>query len=77
MAGPLAVFIEVYPPDRRRRDIDNLLKAIIDSLEHGGVFHDDSQIEWLLIERANIVPKGKVGVHISLYRHKRLGGFKH
>ena len=30
----LAMFIWVYPPDKRKRDLDNLLKATCDSLEY-------------------------------------------
>ena len=60
MTGPLAVSFEVYPPDRRKRDLDNLLKGLADSLEHGGAFLDDSQIIWLLIYKAEIIPGGKV-----------------
>ncbi|RMF93599.1 MAG: RusA family crossover junction endodeoxyribonuclease, partial [Planctomycetota bacterium] len=30
--GPLCVSIDVHPPDRRRRDIDNLQKALLDAL---------------------------------------------
>lgn len=65
MTGPLAVSIEAFPPDRRRRDLDNLLKALGDSLQHGGAFLDDSQIVWLLIEKAQVVPGGKVTVRIT------------
>ena len=65
MTGNLAVSIEAFPPDRRRRDIDNLLKALGDSLQHGGAFPDDSQIVWLLIEKAQVVPGGKVIVRIK------------
>lgn len=64
MTGRLAVSIEAFPPDRRKRDCDNLLKALIDSIQHGGAFPDDSQIVWLLIEKAQIVPGGKVVVCI-------------
>jgi crossover junction endodeoxyribonuclease RusA len=64
-SGPLAVHIELYPPDRRKRDADNLLKAVNDSLQHGGAFHDDSQIVWLLVEKAEVVPGGKVVVRIA------------
>ena len=65
MLGRLAVAIEVFPPDHRRRDLDNLLKALGDSLQHGGAFPDDSQIVWLLIEKAQLVPGGKVMVRIT------------
>jgi len=65
LSGPLAIHVELYPPDRRKRDIDNTLKAIGDSLQHGGAFHDDSQIVWLLIQKAEVVPGGKVIVRIA------------
>ena len=38
-------------PDKRRRDLDNLLKATLDSLTHAGVWSDDSQIDALSIRR--------------------------
>lgn len=41
---PLRVVIEAYRPDKRKRDLDNLLKATFDSLAHAGVYVDDSQI---------------------------------
>lgn len=63
--GRLAVAVEVYPPDRRRRDIDNVQKALLDALEHGGAFHDDSQVVWLLTEKAEVVPGGKTIVRIA------------
>ncbi|MCC7407526.1 MAG: RusA family crossover junction endodeoxyribonuclease [Phycisphaeraceae bacterium] len=62
--GCVAVRVEAFPPDRRRRDLDNLLKALCDALEHGGAFLNDSQIVWLLIRRAAVVPGGKVVVRI-------------
>ena len=45
---PLAVRIDMYPPDNRRRDADNVQKSILDALQHAGVFWDDSQVVWLL-----------------------------
>ena len=59
MAGPLHVEIEVYPPDRRRRDIDNVQKALLDALQHGGLYADDSQIRELNIEMRGCVPGGR------------------
>ena len=38
MFGPLAVRIEIYPPDKRRRDCDNAQKAILDALQQAGAF---------------------------------------
>lgn len=45
---PIAVRIEIHPPDDRRRDCDNVQKAVLDALQHAGAFWDDSQVVWLL-----------------------------
>ncbi|HGJ5860298.1 MAG TPA: RusA family crossover junction endodeoxyribonuclease [Arsenophonus nasoniae] len=60
----LSVEIEVYPPDRRKRDIDNLMKAPIDALCHGGLIVDDSQIDILRIERKEILKGGKLVITV-------------
>jgi len=65
MRGRLKVVVHVFPPDRRRRDLDNLSKALWDALEHAGVFVDDSQIDDLRIRRGPVVPGGKVLVFIT------------
>lgn len=65
LAGPLAVTIDVFPPDRRRRDIDNLTKSLLDALEHGHAYHDDSQIESLTITKRDVEPPGKTIVTIA------------
>lgn len=43
-AGKLKVTIEAWRPDNRKRDLDNLLKAVLDSLTHAGVWADDGLI---------------------------------
>lgn len=48
--GQLAVTVALYPPDRRRRDIDNTMKALLDAMDHGGAYQDDSQIKKLTIQ---------------------------
>lgn len=40
----LKAIIEIYPPDMRIRDCDNLSKVILDSLVAAGVCDDDYQI---------------------------------
>ena len=70
MDGPLCVSIDVHPPDRRRRDIDNLQKALLDALAHGGAYHDDSQIARLTVEKRGVVPDGKVCVRIRAYANQ-------
>ena len=63
--GRLAVAIKACPPDRRRRDLDNLLKGLLDALTHGGAWEDDSQIDQLAIIRGPIQALGCVEVTIS------------
>lgn len=65
LVGRLAVYIEVFPPDRRRRDIDNVQKALLDALEHGGAYADDSQIDRLTIQRGDVTKGGKTVVQIT------------
>jgi len=49
--GRLGVVIYAFPPDRRARDLDNLLKQPLDALQHAGLYLDDSQIDQLMIRR--------------------------
>jgi len=64
LAGRLAVRIECSPPDRRRRDLDNVPKGLLDALTHGQVILDDSQIDDLHIVRRPQVKDGCVVVTI-------------
>lgn len=64
--GPKAgVRIIALPPDRRKRDLDNILKALLDALTHCGVIADDSCIDCLFIERANVIHDGKIILHLK------------
>lgn len=54
----------VFMPDKRKRDLDNILKPCIDSLVHAGLMDDDSQIACLHVYKVGIIPKGKVIVEI-------------
>jgi len=65
--GRLDVALTVFPPDKRRRDLDNLPKGILDALTHAGVIEDDSLIDRLLIERATSCPGGKVRVIVGVH----------
>lgn len=58
------VEFEAWVPDRRRRDLDNILKSLCDSLTHAGVWQDDSQIDDLRIYRAPLIG-GMVKVNIT------------
>ncbi len=61
----LCLYVDLYPPDKRRRDIDNPIKVLLDSLVKGELIKDDSQISRLLIERRGIIDQGKVVVRIE------------
>ena len=50
LAGPLAVRIDLYWPDRRKHDVDNV-KGLLDALT-GIVWEDDGQILDLRITKA-------------------------
>jgi len=65
MEGRLIVAINVYPPDRRKRDIDNLVKQTLDALQHAGVYGDDSQIDKLSITRREIVKGGSMEIGVE------------
>lgn len=60
----LRVHIKWYPPDRRVRDIDGILKAIFDLLTKANVWEDDSLVDFLSVSRETITPKGKVTIEI-------------
>lgn len=69
MNGRLAVRVTVCPPDNRRRDLDNVQKALLDALAKGGAYRDDSQIDRLVVERGPVTPGGRVLVVIEPIAH--------
>ena len=65
-SGPVELLIELYPPDNRRRDVDNSLKCLLDAFTHGGLYDDDSQIRKLtVIKRDPMPPDGMAYVRIE------------
>ena len=65
MTGLLSVSLVLYPPDRRRRNIDNILKALLDSMCKAGIYADDSQIKQLCIDMYAYQAPGSVVVTIE------------
>lgn len=61
------LFMEVYlyPPDKRKRDLDNYMKGLLDALTEAELWKDDSLIDQLHIFRGEIVKGGAVRVEIS------------
>lgn len=65
VTGRIRLDITAHPPDKRKRDLDNMLKAPLDALTHAGVWLDDSQVDALLIERGEVCKGGRLLVAIS------------
>ena len=43
--GKISLTIDAYPPDNRRRDLDNIFKAACDGMQHAGLYDDDCNIK--------------------------------
>lgn len=65
VTGKLCATVTVYPPDRRRRDLENICKALFDSLVAAQLFNDDSDIDALHVLRGPVHKPGKVDVLIT------------
>ena len=63
----LHVTINAIPPQRSGpvADIDNILKPLLDALQHAGVFTSDAQIDRLTVERFARIGDGRVTVVIT------------
>lgn len=47
---PVAIFVDVYFPDKRKRDLDNLGKVVLDSLVNAKIIEDDC---WQFVPELN------------------------
>lgn len=50
LTSPCHVSAKFFVPDRRKRDLDNLFKALLDALTHAGVWKDDSLVHSMYVE---------------------------
>ena len=63
--GPVVLTVYWHPPDKRKRDQDNVLKAIKDSLTKARIWKDDSQVKEMHMYTCEPDRlKGKVNVEI-------------
>jgi crossover junction endodeoxyribonuclease RusA len=72
----ICVFLIFYPPDNRKRDIDNLIKITLDAISiqrekkngifivHEGLGFDDCQIDKLSAERREVIKNGLLNVRV-------------
>ena len=63
LTGRLKGVFVVNVPDRRRRDLDNVLKALLDSMQ-GHVFLDDEQFDEITVKRGEVIKGGRVDVEL-------------
>ncbi len=63
LPGPLKVTVDLFWPDRRKHDIDNGLKLLLDALT-GIVWEDDDQVSDLRVRKAidQVEPRVEVEV---------------
>lgn len=64
LRGRLSLFISATPPDHRKRDLDNVLKAPLDAMAKSGVYEDDSQIDELIVRRLKPSKPGRLVIEI-------------
>jgi len=61
----LSVTIIAHAPDKRVRDLDNILKPTLDALVQAGLFDDDSQVDLLTIKRGEVLKGGMAIVTVA------------
>lgn len=62
--GPVSVTVRLYGPSRRRYDIDNKVKALLDALQ-GVILEDDDQVDRLLVQRGEHRKGGAVWLTVE------------
>jgi len=60
----LGISVMIHPRSKRKFDLDNTLKAILDVLMKANVYDDDSQFEYIEIARGEAKDGGAAVVHI-------------
>ncbi|HAR39359.1 MAG TPA: hypothetical protein DCS09_12725 [Porphyromonadaceae bacterium] len=63
--GKVSLTLDLHPPDRRIRDIDNYQKPLLDALEKGRAYNNDNQVKRLLTIMHEPDGRGRVLVAIS------------
>lgn len=65
LTARLSIKIEASPPDRRTRDLDNILKSLLDAITHAKLIEDDSQFDDIRIIRMPPQKPGSVKIFIN------------
>ena len=61
----LSIKITLNPPNKRKFDLDNRLKGLLDALEYAGIFPNDEQIDNLFVTRGSVIKNGSVLIEIK------------
>ena len=61
----LRISMVLFPRDKRKIDIDNRIKSVLDALQDAGVFDDDFQVDELSIVRGKTIKGGGIRVLIE------------
>lgn len=64
----IEIILLAYPPDNRRRDLDNICKLTFDALQDAKVFENDFQIKRIFMEMREKQEMGKILVTIRPYQ---------
>tara|TARA_R110000803_G_scaffold105482_4_gene173683 strand:- start:2479 stop:2862 length:384 start_codon:yes stop_codon:yes gene_type:complete len=69
----IAISVMIHPRSKRKFDLDNTLKAILDALMKAGMYNDDSQIDFIEIARGEAVPKGAAIIYLYDFKGEEHG----
>lgn len=67
ISAPICLRVFAFRPDKRKRDLDNILKGLLDALKLADVIQDDVWVYRLEVERKEQVKGGKAEVEILPY----------
>ena len=65
LADPFGLVLRIYSGDRKRRDLDNIEKAIKDALNRVA-WLDDSQVDWVYKERFRTSSAPRIEIHVGV-----------
>lgn len=66
ITSPIFIDIVIFPPDKRKRDVDNVLKCLLDSLTHASIYKDDVLIVHLSIKKGAPIKGGACVVGLKV-----------
>ena len=72
--GPLELVMVARPPDQKERDLDNLLKVAIDSIQRAGLIVDDSQVCHIDIRWGRCCVRGSIDLNLRVMNDSELVG---